>query len=274
MSTTAASRSPTADRPARTADASMLVAERDFLLRSIEDLEAEHTDGEIDDARYRELLDQYTARAAQVLRAIEATAPEPPEGASEPGDRRHRWAVPAVLAAIAVAAAALVPSALGDRPEGGTITGNAQSARPAPGLDELANRAAARPRDIAAQLGYARALLDAGEPVEALKAYDRAATLDPANAEAHAYGGWIVLLAGLDAEAMTRIDRALAADASYPDAHFFRAMALRRQGRVEEAAAELRTYLGLTPPDAPLRAEVEALLAEIEAPPSSTPPRP
>ena len=45
-----------------------LEAERDFLLRSLDDLEAERDAGNIDDDTYRTLHDDYTARAAAVIR--------------------------------------------------------------------------------------------------------------------------------------------------------------------------------------------------------------
>ena len=43
--------------------------QREFLLRSLEDLEREHDAGDLDDADYIALKDDYTARAAAALRA-------------------------------------------------------------------------------------------------------------------------------------------------------------------------------------------------------------
>ncbi len=72
---------PTGDRaPGSAADAGAdvdvdvesLEQERQFLLRSLADLDAEHVAGDLDDDDYRTLTDQYTARAAAVLRALEA----------------------------------------------------------------------------------------------------------------------------------------------------------------------------------------------------------
>ena len=48
-----------------------LEEERDFLLRSLRDLEREHDVGDVDDHDYEVLKDDYTARAATVLRSIE-----------------------------------------------------------------------------------------------------------------------------------------------------------------------------------------------------------
>ncbi len=49
-----------------------LEEEREFLLRSLADLDDEYEAGDLEDDDYRSLTDDYTARAAAVLRAIEA----------------------------------------------------------------------------------------------------------------------------------------------------------------------------------------------------------
>ena len=51
-------------------DQDALIIERDELLKSIEDLNREHDAGDIDDIDYQTLLDSYTARTAEVLRAL------------------------------------------------------------------------------------------------------------------------------------------------------------------------------------------------------------
>ncbi|MBW3626597.1 MAG: tetratricopeptide repeat protein [Actinobacteria bacterium] len=243
------------------ADRAALEAERDFLLRSIEDLEAERAAGELDDARYRELLDRYTARAAAVLRSLEGG--DPPGPATPPAPGRRGLLAGAAVVAVAAVAGVLLASSLGLRQPGQTVTGNDQSGAD-PGA-AFARQVELAPDDIDARLAYARFLLASDRPVDALREFDTAARLDPGNAEAHAYGGWILSLAGLYDEALSRLDAAVAADPEYPDAHFFRGMALR-EGRDDAAGAaeELRTYLALAP-DGPLREQVEAVLAEMEA---------
>ena len=103
-----------------------LESERDFLLRSIADLETEREAGNLDDDRYRALKDDYTARAAAVLRSIEEghdARPAPP-----PVPRRRKLLTGgAVLAFVLVAALALA-AATGKRHDGQTVTGNAQAA--------------------------------------------------------------------------------------------------------------------------------------------------
>jgi hypothetical protein len=58
--------------------------ERDFLLSSLRDLEAERDAGDIDDVDFETLRDDYTVRTAQVLRAIERAG----QPMKRPGRRR------------------------------------------------------------------------------------------------------------------------------------------------------------------------------------------
>lgn len=253
-----------------------LTEERDFLLRSLADLEAERRAGELSDARFQELHDQYTVQAATVLRALDRLGHESPDAVpsaspSRGRDRRGRRAA-AALAVVAVVgvAVALLTGSIGDRGPGQSITGNAQSA--APDVDALGRAARARPGDPSAQKAYAFALLEADRPVDALRTFDAAARLDPGDPVPKAYGGWIIYLAGLVDEGLTRLDAAVAADPDYPDARFFRAMALWR-GRDDRARAadEFRAFVRLLP-DGPERTQVQGLLAELEGagPPSPT----
>ena len=63
-----------------------LEEDRDFLLRSLEDLEREWEAGDIDEADYVALKDDYTVRAASVLRALAAA----PAAAAAAGDDAQR----------------------------------------------------------------------------------------------------------------------------------------------------------------------------------------
>ena len=53
-------------------DRGALEAERDFLLRSLDDLDAEREVGNVDDGTYQTLHDDYTARAATIIRSLDA----------------------------------------------------------------------------------------------------------------------------------------------------------------------------------------------------------
>lgn len=257
-----------------------LRAERDFLLRSIEDLEEERADGELTSGRYEELLDTYTVQAATVIRALERAesalpAAGEPREAGEPVRRGRRWGRRALLGAAAVVllavGGALLARSLDRRQMGQTITGNAQSRTSPPAA---AGAMPEQPEDPQAHIAHARSLLAEGKLVDALKEFDAVARLDPDNAEAKAYGGWIVFLAGLTDDALRRLDAATATDPAYPDAHFFRGMVLLR-GRDDRAGAlgELRQFLRLAPAG-PERSQVEATVAKLETTPVSPPPQP
>ena len=92
-----------------------LEEERDFLLRSLDDLEREHDAGDVDDHDYETLKDDYTARAAR-RDPGDRVAPRPdggrPAAAARGGGSPPRW--PAV-GAFAVLAGVLVAQASGRR---------------------------------------------------------------------------------------------------------------------------------------------------------------
>ena len=218
-----------------------LFEERDFLLRSLDDLERERAAGDLDDADYRTLKDDYTARTAAVLRAIDDAAAPMPETQAAPPPRRN-WLRPAVwtlgVVAVAVSAGLLVAQSAGERlpgqPAAGSIT----------------------PTGPSQKLAEARALVGEGKAAEAIKVFDEVIAADPRNAEALAYRGWLVRLVGrstgdqaLLARGLEFVTRAVEADPQYPDAHFFRGMMLY-QDKNDPAAAvpEFRAFLGLDPP--------------------------
>lgn len=254
-----------------------LESERDFLLRSLDDLEAERAVGDLQPDQYERLRDDYTARAAAVLRAIDEGVDARP--VAPPTSLRRRLLVAAALAGFAAVAAVLLAGALGQRLPGETVTGNEQSAP----RDTADDRAALerdvrdRPDDAGAHLALARFLLDAGDVAEAVKEFDAAARLDPANAEATAYAGWLVYLASRSADpaaaaeltdgALRRLDAAVAAQPDYPPARFFRGMVLfRGKGDAAGAASEFERYLALVP-DGPERQQVQALLDQARGEP-------
>ncbi|MDQ1365580.1 MAG: hypothetical protein QOE57_1622 [Acidimicrobiaceae bacterium] len=104
MSTTEPGTTPGTE-PDSDADLETLEQEREFLLRSLADLDAEYEAGDIDDDDYRTLTDDYTVRAATVLRAIEATNATrstkkrgPSSGPARPARSRPRTTAPATAA--------------------------------------------------------------------------------------------------------------------------------------------------------------------------------
>ncbi len=65
-----------------------LEAERDFLLKSLDDLEAERAAGGIDEESYQALHDDYTARAAATIRTLRDGVDARPAGAGTSWRRR------------------------------------------------------------------------------------------------------------------------------------------------------------------------------------------
>ena len=236
-----------------------------FVFRSLVDLDQEHEAGELSDDLYRELVDDYTTRAAELLAAVNASTSAARAGTPARPRARRVLTGMAALAAAAVGALLLV-GALRPRAPGATVTGNTEAAVSGAEAERRALDAAVteRPDDVAARLALARALLDSGNAAAAVQQFDEVAARDPSNAEARAYAGWIVHLAGLPDEGLRRVESAIAADPAFPDSYFFRAMMLRARNDGAGAADGFRRYLELAPRDAPLRADVEAALAEVE----------
>lgn len=219
-----------------------LEEQRDFLLRSLRDLEREHDAGDLDDDDYAALEDDYTARAAAVLRAIEGH--QTAMAARPRASRGRTLAIVALVVVAALVAGAVLAQALGRRSAGDSATGDIrQTSR-----DLLAKaRSETAEANQALQGGDGTAAVDHFKA--AIKAYDDALQADPANAEAMTYRGWLLHTlavngpterqAGLDQEAAGWLDRAIVAKPDYPDAHVFKAILLRNAGDLAGARAEL-----------------------------------
>jgi tetratricopeptide (TPR) repeat protein len=263
-----------------------LEEQRDLLLKSLRDLDAERAAGEMGDDDYQTLKDDYTARAAAVLRAIEAgraggarpTAARTPDRGQEGSGREGPTRV-----------------GPGRRPPGGSRRGRPRAAP--------LRTPVRRQRSVAITLGVAFAIVavatisvvvfaggrDPGEPVtgsvpgspsariaealsletegravDALKLYDEVLREEPGNVEALAYRGWLLKRAGLPDKALESLDRAVAADPTFPDAHFFRGMVLYQdKGDPAGAVAEFEAFLANDPPPDFVGA-VQQVLAEAE----------
>ena len=229
------------------ADRSALEDERDFLLASLADLEREHDAGDIDDADYAALKDDYTVRAARVLRALEA---DDPRVAPTPTRPWRRTAIAAgLVVAFAVLAGVLVAQSVGRRDPGGTATGDVRQT-----ITEKLNEAGRRSGE--------------GDFDAAIDLYDEVLADDPGNLEALTYKGWVLTLSGDPGAGLDFLLEAATADPSYPDVHAFLAIVLFRNGLVAEADRELDRLAALDPPPgiselvAGLRAEVDAALAQ------------
>ena len=270
-----------------------LESERDFLLRSLDDLDDERAAGNIDADTYRVLHDDYTARASAVIQSIaDGVERRSPEGPRAP--TAMRVVTFGGIFVFAVIAAFLLAHAVGQRRPGQQITGDAQSggtsttASPASLVAAAKAAAAAQPKSYGARISYARALLSANVYSAAVQEYIVAAKLDPTQAEPLAYTGWLTALfaqnetnsvtkkALLDA-ASTSLDRAISVDPTYPDSYVFKGLLLTRfENEQCNGAIAFEQFLATAPDDHPMRPQVlTALALAVKAgtcpPPQSTP---
>ncbi len=228
---------------------SALEDQRDFLLRSLDDLEREHDAGDVDDTDYEALKDDYTARAAAVIRAIDRRRAR----FMRPSSTRRRGPAIAWIAgvlAFALLAGVLVARAAGRRDTGEVATGDVRTS-----VTEDLNRAGNRAAE--------------GDLDAAVDIYDEVLARSPDNAEAATYRGWVLYLDGEREAGLTQLLEAATASPDYPDAHAFLAVVFFRSGLLDEAQRELDLLEELDAP-AGLRQLVEPLAAEIAAARAST----
>lgn len=246
-------------------DRASLEAERDFLLRSLDDLEAERAAGGIDDESYRALHDDYTARAAAVVRALRDGVDARPR--SQPSSGGRRLLVIGGVVVFALVLGVGLAAALGARLPGQTASGNSgpdvvASTSPGPSERRQALEAAveADPSDTTSRVLLARLVEADGDLAGALELYDEVIALDPGSAEAHAQSGRILYLtatsgaapdadvARLVEDSRARLDRAVELDPEYPDARYFRAIVLAYEyGEFQAAQNDLQRYLVAAP---------------------------
>jgi len=257
-----------------------LEQERDFLLRSLDDLELEHESGGIDDESYAELHDDYTARAAAAIRALRDgvdNRPEPPP----PVSAKRRVAIIAAVAVFAIVAGVALAAALGARLPGQTASGNSQAAVAKTTKKELRARLIAlqakvnaNPNDYQTRLDLARAYEQNNDPSNALKQSDAAIKIDPNRPEAHANAGRLLYLSSesattdsdrstLIASAKAAFDTAIAVGPDFADTYYFRgilyALALRDFARSQ---VDLQNYL-VRAPNGQWSNAARSLLAQV-----------
>jgi tetratricopeptide (TPR) repeat protein len=220
-----------------------LEEQRDFLLRSLDDLEREHEAGDVDDHDYQALKDDYTARAARVIRSVEAHE-ERIAAARRPRSWRRMLAVGAGVAAFALVAGVLVAQAAGRREAGEGMTGNVRET-------------------TRTQLDQAITLASQGDYEGAIEIEDQVLAEQPDNVEALTYKGWFQWRSGDQTGVVTLID-ATEADPDYPATHVFLAVAFRDLDRPESALRELDRLDELDPPPEIARM-ADGLRTELES---------
>ena len=213
--------------------------QRDFLLRSLDDLEAEYAAGDLADDDYHALKADYTRRAAAAIRAAEAAdEPSPPRrSAGSPTARIAAWTL--AVAVLAIIAGLLLARFSGSRDVGDTVSGDIRET-------------------VREQLFDAQQAFGSGDLDGAIEIYDDILEQQPSNAEALAYKGWFTNLEGDPAAARVLVEDAVAFAPEYPDARVFATSLALEAGDPEAAAAHLEV---LDSVDAP--PFVEQLVAQF-----------
>jgi tetratricopeptide (TPR) repeat protein len=252
--------------------------ERDFLLRSLDDLDNELIAGNIDPDTYRVLHDDYTARASAVIRSLaDGVDRHSPDAPRVPPAMRILTVGGIVV--FAVLAAVLLAHAIGERRPGQTITGNAQAGgvtttvSPATAVAAAKAAALAQPKSYAARINYARALSSI-DPTDAIKEYIAAAKLDPTQPEPLAYSGWLTaLVARQAADAPTKtalltaaernLDQAISVDPTYAPSYVFKGLLLAQIENKQCAGAQMfQEYMVTASANDPMRPQVLSALEQ------------
>ncbi|HLM16385.1 MAG TPA: hypothetical protein VK549_01105 [Acidimicrobiia bacterium] len=275
-----------------------LEEERDFLMQSLDDLELEHDSGGIDEESYGELHDDYTARAAAVIRTlrdgVDVTPSTPPRSTSQ---TRRRVVLVSLVLVFAVAAGTSLAYALGARLPGQTSSGNSAAAPSTTNaaqaalstkIDDLQNKVNASPDDYRLRLELARAYEENGDLANALKQSDAAISIDANRPEAHANAARLIFLASevapaqeakntLIAQALAGFTRAITVGPDYADSYYFRAVLYSQSSLRDFARAQidLQNYL-VKAPNGTWVALARQLLAQVtkklESPSTTVPP--
>jgi hypothetical protein len=223
-----------------------LEEQRDFLLRSLDDLDREHEVGDLDEDDYRALRDDYTVRTAEVLRAIA----EHRSSLDEARQQRSWGKVAAWVGGVVVLA--LVGGWAVAHYSGSKSTPTAPAAAPVESCLAMTQQFVSGTTVKGAK----------PDPIGAIKCYKAVLKDDPSNATALAYEGWTwALLAkqlggsvsqsdvdGFVKQASTNLQAALAANPTFPDALVFSAINAYWQGDDLRAKVYLARFDALNLP--------------------------
>lgn len=259
-----------------------LEEQRDFLLRSLDDLEEEHRSGELDQHEFETLRDDYVRRAAEVGWAIETDRLE--IEAATPGRLQlRRWLALAGVAVLAVVAGVVIAQSAGQREPGGTITGGVDASvrtrvAEARSIFYSGDRDTARElvdgilvddRDLAEALLLSAQLHEQeGDVLAALQQLDDVLTGEPDHIDALTLRGWI--LVRLPDEELVRqgiesLDAAIALGPTVPDPFLFRGLTAREiEGDLASAIEFYRAALERDPPPE-MQQVITDVIGEMEA---------
>jgi hypothetical protein len=273
---------------------SVLEEEREFFLRSLRDLEAERAAGDIDEHDYAALRDDYTVRAAQVLRRLaflDGRGPDP-DRADYPGatDSPGRGPAPAAPGMAAPGRAPYGPAGAPDeavtpaRSRTGLkrvltgvavvliVGGVAWAGLAVAGVRLPGEKGGLDAADQATQLVVNAETAEASNnPALAFKDYQGALAKDPDNTEALTGEGAILVEAGgsggdrgLIVEGVAKLGQAETADPAYAPAYAYRGFGYYFEENFKAAVPQLETYIADTPADRRI-SSVASLLTKAKA---------
>ena len=228
--------------------------EREFLERSLADLDAERAAGDIADDDYKLLKDRYAARLDALARDA-SPRDDAPAGAEKTAGAGKKAAIGLLVGALAVGAGLLVAQSSGSREPGETITGETPADR------EVATGPLQRAAELAAS----------GDVLGALEVYDEVLAEDPEDPAALTYKGWLLRNVGaangedeLAERGVQLLERASQVDPTFSEAWLFLGIVYYRdEDDPTRAVDALRLAIANDPiPD--VEAAARELLAEIE----------
>jgi tetratricopeptide (TPR) repeat protein len=271
-----------------------LEEERDFLMKSLDDLELEKESGGIDDESYAALHDDYTARLAAALRSLRDDVDVVPKAKPVPRTRtRKRVVLISAVVVFAIVAGVSLAYAVGARLPGQTGSGNSGSspklsasekatlAKLKQQITSLQDQVNASPDDYNLRLQLSLLYEQNGDQLNALKQSDAAITIDPNRPEAHANSARLLYLISGQlpnksaqqqyvAQALAGFSKAIEVDPNYADSYFFRAVlyygALQDFAR---AQIDLQNYLVKDPAGRwadKARSLLESATKQVESP--------
>lgn len=197
-----------------------LERERDYLLRSLDDLDAELAAGDLAEVDFQALNDDYTRRLAEVARSIDQRKQAFASVDNRLSTRQRVGTVLALLV-VGVLAGLLLARASGFRSPDASTTGDIRQT--SSGL-----------------LAEADTLTREGRWPEAVDVYSEVLDLAPGNAEALTYRGWLTARLGDAPAGLVDISEAVVVDPEYPDARIFSVLLLNQTGDYVAAAEQLK----------------------------------
>tara|TARA_Y100000739_G_scaffold65553_2_gene54721 strand:- start:444 stop:1604 length:1161 start_codon:yes stop_codon:yes gene_type:complete len=202
-----------------TSDSNFAAERKEFLLKSLQELDQELESGNLSSDDHDMLVRRYTRELAGIAESEKATS------SGQQPKKRYRtkallWSLGVVL--LGVVAGITVSQTSGDRSEGESITGSIR-------------------KSVNTQISEAQMLLGNRDRWgEAIEIFDQVLEVQPSNVEAMTYRSWLNYQSGADADIQIAAwEEVLVLEPSYPDALVFISIALSNEGRHSQAA----TYL-------------------------------